>query len=227
MELAKPHFDVGWFTDRKEESLAFWADEVGLAYEELLPTGGGNHQHRFAMNGAVLKMNLGREALPPLPDAGFRELTIDRPGLLAPKDLSAPGGHPLRLAPQRVGGVPSVAMRIAVRDLDAARRFYGEGLGLPTEGGDVFRCGHARLCLEEDAEAAVDPPLRGPGYRYLTIQTTDCMAAHRAVLARGGQEGAAPRKMGEVAIFSMVRDPEGNWIELSQRASLTGTLPDL
>jgi lactoylglutathione lyase len=30
--------------------------------------------------------------------------------------------------------------------------------------------------------------------------------------------------LGSTARISMVRDPDGNWIELSQRASLTGSL---
>jgi lactoylglutathione lyase len=38
-------------------------------------------------------------------------------------------------------------------------------------------------------------------------------------------EGYAPVSLGKVARISFVRDPDGNWIELSQRASLTGNLP--
>ena len=34
----------------------------------------------------------------------------------------------------------------------------------------------------------------------------------------------APVTLGTTARISMVRDPDGNWIELSQRASITGSL---
>jgi lactoylglutathione lyase len=44
------------------------------------------------------------------------------------------------------------------------------------------------------------------------------------VLAHGGREARAPVTLGSTARISMVRDPDGNWIELSQRASLTGSL---
>ena len=44
------------------------------------------------------------------------------------------------------------------------------------------------------------------------------------VLAHGGREARAPVTLGTTARISMVRDPDGNWIELSQRASLTGSL---
>jgi len=42
---------------------------------------------------------------------------------------------------------------------------------------------------------------------------------------RGGREGRPPITLGKIARVSFVRDPDGNWIELSQRASLTGPLP--
>jgi lactoylglutathione lyase len=42
----------------------------------------------------------------------------------------------------------------------------------------------------------------------------------------GVAEGAAPVTLGEVARIAFVRDPDGNWIEISQRSSLTGKLPN-
>jgi lactoylglutathione lyase len=44
-------------------------------------------------------------------------------------------------------------------------------------------------------------------------------------VARGGTEGRPPLTLGATARISFVRDPDGNWIEISQRASLTGPLP--
>ncbi len=59
----------------------------------------------------------------------------------------------------------------------------------------------------------------------MTLQVFDVDAAHDGVLARGGREGRPPITLGKIARISFVRDPDGNWIELSQRASLTGPLP--
>jgi lactoylglutathione lyase len=42
----------------------------------------------------------------------------------------------------------------------------------------------------------------------------------------GVWEGTAPMRLGKVARISMIRDPDGNFIEISQRASLTGPIPD-
>jgi len=84
MELAKTHIDVGLFTNNLEPMLAFWQHEVGLPFEELLPTGGGNRQHRHAMNGSILKLNHARDPLPDAEPAGYRELLIARTGIAAP-----------------------------------------------------------------------------------------------------------------------------------------------
>jgi lactoylglutathione lyase len=54
----------------------------------------------------------------------------------------------------------------------------------------------------------------------------DCDEEHARILERGGREGVVPRTLGKVARFSMVCDPDGNWVEISQRASLTGPLPE-
>ena len=41
----------------------------------------------------------------------------------------------------------------------------------------------------------------------------------------GVWEGAASVTLGTVAQISFIRDPDGNFIEISQRASLTGPIP--
>jgi hypothetical protein len=40
----------------------------------------------------------------------------------------------------------------------------------------------------------------------------------------GVREGLAPITLGDVARISMILDPDGNWIELSRRASIVGSL---
>lgn len=224
MDLAKPVIDVGVFTSDREASLRFWQDEVGLPFEELLPIGGGVHQLRHGMNGSVLKLNHPRSPLPASPPSGYRELWIARKGLGEAKALCDPHGQPVHLVAPGERGISGIGVTVGVRDPVAQRRFYVEGLGLEETERDVYRCGESLLFVERDADAKADVPMQGLGFRYLTIQIRDCEGVHRQVLSRGGLEGAPPRRMGDVAIFSMVRDPDGNWIELSQRRSLTGSL---
>jgi hypothetical protein len=68
--------------------------------------------------------------------------------------------------------------------------------------------------------------MRSRGLRYLTVHVRDVRAEHARLLALGWTEGTAPIKLGETAYISFVLDPDGVPIEISQRASLTGPLPD-
>ena len=46
MNLAKPHLDVGLFSNKRNEQLAFWQQTVGLPYDHMGKVGGGVQQHR-------------------------------------------------------------------------------------------------------------------------------------------------------------------------------------
>lgn len=205
--------------------LAWWRGVAGLAFEEMLPMGGGLRQHRHAMNGSVLKINASREPLPEEPAAGYHALLIARDGVREPRMLTDPEGNQVTLVPSGADGVAGIALRIAVRDLAAASRFYRDALQCEDAGSDRFRCGDSLLLLEEDPVAATVGRMTGRGYRYITVQVRDVDAEHRGILERGGTEGRPPLTLGTTARISFVRDPDGNWIEISQRASLTGPLP--
>ena len=69
-----------------------------------------------------------------------------------------------------------------------------------------------------------DVPQKATGLRYMTFQVADVVGEHQAIVATGGAEGMAPVRLGDVAYISFVRDPDGNWIEISQRKSITGSL---
>ena len=224
MELAKTHIDVGLFTNNLEPMLAFWQHEVGLPFEELLPTGGGNRQHRHAMNGSILKLNHARDPLPDAEPAGYRELLIARTGIAAPHQLTDPEGNRVTLVPPGHDGVAGIAIRYGVRDLEAFKHFFAEQLELEIVSPNVYRCGDSLLIVEHDPLATAAGEMRGRGFRYLTIQVRDVELEHARLVARGVDEGRAPVTLGSTARISFIRDPDGNWIEISQRASLTGTL---
>jgi catechol 2,3-dioxygenase-like lactoylglutathione lyase family enzyme len=231
MKLAKDAVDFGLYTSRREEMLAFWQGPVGLPFEETLPAGGGVHQLRHGMNGSVMKINHTRDPLPAVGPSGYRELWIARAGLQAEQELGDPDGNRVRLLPPGARGVEGIGVRLAVRDEAAHHHFYREVLGFEPCGENAYRVGTSLLSFAHDPAVPADAPdscnrkMRAPGFRYLTVQVFDVDAEHRAVVARGGLEGHAPLTLGKVARISFVRDPDGNWIELSQRASLTGELP--
>lgn len=221
--LAKQALDVGLFTQQRDAMLAFWQGPVGLPFSELLPLGGGLRQHRHAIGPSVLKLNDCRNPLPPAEPSGLRRLWIARPDLVAPIELVDPDGNAVTLVPEGTEGISQLRVDLVVNDLATHQRFYGEALGLTAIDAVTFACGVSQIRLRAGT-AAVDPVQQAAGYRYLTVQVFDVVAAHASIIARGGREGRAPVRLGDVAYISFVRDPDGNWIEISQRKSLTGSL---
>jgi lactoylglutathione lyase len=224
MELAKPRVDIGLSTNDLAPMLAFWQGAAGIPFDHLLPIRPGHDQHRHDALGSVLKINHHADPLPDAPPSGYRELIVAREGLSAPRSLSDPEGNRAALVPPGWEGVTQVGVRIACRDLAAHRRFYAEALGLPEERPGVFRAGESLIFLDESPDAPFDSGMRGRGWRYITFQVFKVDEEHARVLARGGREALAPLTLGTTARISMVRDPDGNWIELSQRASIVGSL---
>jgi catechol 2,3-dioxygenase-like lactoylglutathione lyase family enzyme len=224
MKISKPHLDFGLYTNRLDEQLAFWQRDVGLPFEEMLPVGGGVRQHRHAMNGSVFKLNHSRDPLPEPSPCGYRRLSIARAGLDAPVHLKDPDGNRVRLVPPGHEGIDGIEIELGVRDPSAFDAFYGEALGLQPIEKHRYRFGDSVLAFAADPAAGRSGSMREPGFRYLTIQVVDVDLEHAGIVARGGEEGYPPRTLGTTARISFVRDPDGNWIEISQRASLTGTL---
>jgi len=227
VHLAKPALDVGLFTNQREPALAFWHGAVGLAFDHVGKLGGGVQQHRHFVDaegptGSILKLNHAREELPALPASGYRELVLARAGRAEPERLHDPDGNPVTLVPPGQDGVEQLAVVLRVSNRDAFDRFYRHALGLASPRPGVYACGRSQLHVREEAPVERAADWRGRGYRYLTLQVFDCEAEHAGILARGGEEGMPPIVLGETARFSFVRDPDGNYLEISQRASLTG-----
>ncbi len=220
IELAKPALDVGLFTVDRDGMLAFWQEQVGVPFTELLPLGGGLQQHRHAIGESVLKINHSREPLADAPPSGIRRLLIARSGG-RDTELTDPDGN--RVALVAPGAVEQLRVELTVSDLGAHQHFYGDVLGFPALDDHTFRCGVSQIRLEQ-GDAVSDPLQRARGYRYMTIQVFDVRACHAEIVAKGGREGRPPVKLGDVAHISFVRDPDGNWIEVSQRKSITGSL---
>jgi len=56
----------------------------------------------------------------------------------------------------------------------------------------------------------------------MTLQVFKVDEAHFFALSAGAREALPPTTLGTTARISMILDPDGNWIELSQRASIVG-----
>jgi hypothetical protein len=216
MELAKPCLDVGLYTDRYDDLRAFYCDGIGLPYEELLRAGRGIHQHRVGLHGSVLKLNSSREPLEDAPTAFVRlDIHADRA-----ETLRDPDGTEIVLTPD----VEAIAVHWRSSDPERLGTLLRDGFDASDLGEGRWQVGTTVLVLHPGGGPV--GPLRRRGFRYLTVQVRDVRAEHANLLRLGWSEGTAPVKLGDTAFISFVLDPDGAPVEISQRASLTGPLPD-
>lgn len=105
---------------------------------------------------------------------------VARHSALAAKESSMSQQEPL-------GAIGQISRR--VKDIEAARRWYGEVLGLKHlySFGDLafFDCGGVRLYLSQDAKAGADQSI-------LYFRVADIRTAHAALAARGADFVNAP-----------------------------------
>jgi len=227
MQLAKNVIDVGLSTNNLEPMLRFWQQDAGLRFDHVLPVRRGQKQYRHDAQGSVIKLNHHADPLPAAAPSGYREVIIAREGVERPHLMVDPDGNRVRLVPPGHDGVIQLAVGIRIRSLTEHRRFYGDILGFAEQswsGGPAFRLGDSLHLLEEDRAATVDPVRQARGWRYITLQIADIDAVHDDLRSKGVREGFAPITLGDVARISMILDPDGNWIELSRRASIVGSL---
>jgi lactoylglutathione lyase len=227
MQLAKKVIDVGLSTNDLEPMLRFWQQDVGLRFDHVLPVRRGQKQYRHDAQGSVIKLNHHAEPLPEAAPSGYRELIIAREGLQKPRRMVDPDGNRVQLVPPGCDDVTQIAVAVGVRSLSEHRRFYGDILGFPEQSwsaGAAFRLGDSLIFLDEDRAATANPIRQARGWRYITLQIADIDAVHDELRSKGVREGLAPITLGDVARISMILDPDGNWIELSRRASIVGSL---
>ena len=228
MQLAKSVIDVGLSTNNLEPMLRFWQQDAAVRFDHMLPVRRGQKQYRHDEQGSVIKLNHHTEPLPEAAPSGFRELIIAREGLREQRRMVDPDGNRVQLVPKGFDGVTQLGVAMGVRSLSEHRRFYGDILGFAEQSwsGDAAFClGDSLLLLEEDRAATADPVRQARGWRYITLQVADIDAVHGELRSKGVREGLAPITLGDVARISMILDPDGNWIELSRRASIVGSLP--
>jgi lactoylglutathione lyase len=222
MQLAKQHLDVGLFTGDLIAHRAFWGRDVGLRLDHEIPFDDNWTQYRFDAHGSVIKVNhWARDPLPPRPPTGYVGVTITRDD--APeRELRHPGGQWVRQVPPGTEGVVRVAVTVSTPNVAAMMRFYTEAMEFEPRDARSVRCGDSVIFVDEGPGGSETEDFVGPGNRYLTVQIFDADEAIEGIVTRGGRLARAPIDFRGIARFGFVKDPDGNWIEISARASLTG-----
>ena len=195
-----------------------------LTYEEFLKIGNGVRQHRFGCNGSVIKINHSRDPLEHNPTV-HRRLRIATPIVSEPTLMYDPEGVEIELVPPGFDDVVGIEIINAVSNAEAARRFWVDGLGGETLEAGRYRVGDTLVRCVVDPEMVPMTTRAGAGWRYLTVQVWDVDTEHQRMRDLGFDEEFGPMNLGSTARISFVRDPDGMFLEISQRASLTGPLP--
>lgn len=222
VDLSKQAIDVGLSTNDLQPS-ADLLRTFGLAFDHLLKIGGGVHQHRFVCGESIIKLNSHRRTLPTAP-SGFVRLRIAAP-VDTPTVATSGDGVEIAAIPPGHDDVAGVEITIRTDHPAETGRLIRELGGVPD--GDRYRIGESLLAVEHHPNAGEPGTLHAIGFRYITVQVRDVEAAHQYLCSVGFTEGRAPLRLGDTAYISFIRDIGGNWIELSQRASLTGPLPSV
>jgi hypothetical protein len=224
-ELARGVLDPGLFSDNAPKMQDFYISEVGLDFIEELVHSPTYRELMFTVPGGKMKIQASTESMQPAV-TGYRELIIARPGLSSERSMTDPDGLTVTLVPPGARGVTHVGVVCAVADVGAQSDFLVKAMGAkPVDGG--LRVGDTQLILEEAASPYSTTPPFARGFTYITLIVHDNVAAHQALLDAGAQHSARILRLADRCLFSWVKDPSGNWIEMVQYAELSGPLPDV
>jgi len=231
MELENKCLDFGMFTNNPEAMHKFYEGEIGLKFQGTTPMGPKFKLSRYSLNDSVLKLWHASDPLPPRAAAGYKSLTVADPKAGSARNVKDPDGNQLVFVPPGQNQVDQIEFQMGVSDMAAADRFYGDVLEAERLRGGRYRLGRTILTFSADpaarqvkTEALTNPldavvAMSGVGFRYLTIQVRDGAAEYHRLMAKGGvnQGVGLTTGAGPLPALFMVRDPDGNWVEILQR----------
>jgi lactoylglutathione lyase len=220
----KPFLDVGLFTNRGDAMRRFYGETLGLPVLDTVPIEPGYTLHRYDAHGSALKLNVLDEHLGDR-RTGYARVLWPDPGVRNVERFVDPDGNEIERVPPGHLGVHQIGIVYKVPSLDVARSFAADALGGRRLDLDRFQVGDTVLLFELDRRAERSGPLESLGFTYTTLHVTDTEAAHAHLLRHGCTEAIPPTPFGDITVYSFVRDPMGNWIEISRRADLAGGAP--
>lgn len=220
--LSKPEFDIGFFTNKLEPTLAFWRQEIGLAYEAPVHFNDGLTQYRHALGNSIVKINAAQAGVDENIPGGYGDLFIAKAGLERSETKIDPNGNKIHFVPAGLNGITHLGLEVFAKDIQAEETFFLNALGCQPEPTGSFRSGNCCVFLRPDVKRAYAGHWVSAGFRYFTVHVMRVDEAYETIINNGGSHGEKPYAIGDIAKISFVRTPAGNWIEVAQRRELAG-----
>jgi catechol 2,3-dioxygenase-like lactoylglutathione lyase family enzyme len=223
--LASSTMYPGLFTDNIDAMQTYYAGR-GLRFMERLRQSDTYSELFFELPGAKLKIQSDTSGPMQPANSGYQGLLVAaRTDDRTAADVD-PDGLDFRIVDYGDHGVTSLGFLVEVPDAERYRRFLTEGMGArQNEYG--MRVGDTQFLIEQDPDRVQSTPICRRGFTYITLIVHDLVTAHRTLLAAGAQDSFGITRLHDRCVFSFVRDPFGNWIEIVQYANLSGPLPEV
>lgn len=221
--LSKPEFDIGFFTNRVEDTLAFWREEIGLSCEPPVHFNDGLVQYRHRLGSSVIKINGADGGVDEKTNGGYGDLYIDadlvKANLRGCSNKTDPNGQVIHFVPN---AAEKLCLEIPAANIDKERDFLLNALGCSEEPTGKLRLGNCAVTLKHAPDLELAGHWVNAGFRYFTVHVMRVDEAYQKIIDNGGAEGEKPYAIGDIAKISFVRSPAGHWIEVAQRRELAG-----
>ena len=124
--------------------------------------------------------------------------------------------------PPGYNSVTGVGICIKTSRVELYKKFYQDDLECAAISDNTFQLGDSIIFLEKDPNASRAGHWVDRGLRYFTIHVRQIDNTYAALMDAGVEPGEAPYSIGKIARISFIKDPDGRWVEVAQRASLAG-----
>lgn len=194
---------------------------MGLDYEPPIEFNDGLTQYRHKLGDSIIKINTSKNSLNNNPGQ-YAKLLIAREGQTTPETVFDPDGNEIMIVPPGYNSVTGVGICIKTSRVELYKKFYQDDLECAAISDNTFQLGDSIIFLEKDPNASRAGHWVDKGLRYFTIHVRQIDNTYAALMDAGVEPGEAPYSIGKIARISFIKDPDGRWVEVAQRASLAG-----
>ena len=210
MKLAKPHLDVGLFSTKRDEQLAFWQQTVGLPYDHH-GQAGRRHAAAPPSHERLDPEDESRARSPAggCAPSGIVGLQIAREGTDAAQALADPDGNKVTLVPKGQHGVEGIAILLRVNDPVAHDRLLDPGHAVRAGGRRPLPLRRFADRGRRTGQGRAPRARNGAGLAIATrryrsgIASPNTRASWRVAATSGGE----PRMLGDTVRYAFVSIP--------------------